>query len=766
MSTSFTKNVVCSGHTLLRAPRSILTRPRLLRAVATLSLLPLAATAWAVSSPAPSLDQLQKKMAGMAVPFEANQGEFAPEVAFAARTFAGMLFVTKDGRIVHALLGKPDQQREAQKNDESTAGDNTPRGHISKSSTPRGPGWALVETLHGADELMPIGSQPSATHVSRFGGGAAPNQTSNIATFDRVRIGDAWPGVSVELAARGNNVEKLFTVAPGTNPKTIQMGVAGAKRLRLGEDGSLIATTGNGDVAFTPPVAFQEIHGQRSDVPVKYRLLADNSYRFDIAGSYDHGQPLVIDPLLQTTYVGGSGDDQANALAVDAAGNVLIAGSTTSVNFPGTAGGAQPANSGGGNSDAFVARLSSNLTTLVQATYLGGSGNDGATSIALDASGNVLIAGSTKSVNFPGTAGGAQAASGGGQEDAFVARLSSNLTTLVQTTYIGGNGLDDAFALALDTGGNVLVAGTTNSTNFPGTGGAAQSANGGGVYDGFVALLSSNLSTLVRATYVGGSGEDQAIVLLPEASGSVLVAGFTASTNFPGTTGGAQPATGSSNDYDAFVARLSGNLTTLVQATYLGGSLVDEADALALDTAGNVLVEGITSSTNFPATAGGAQPAIGGGYDAFVARLSGNLKTLAQATYVGGNGSDFGRGVALDAAGNVLVAGFTDSTNLPGTTGGAQPANGGSYDGFVARLSSNLATLEKATYLGGADYERVTAIALDPAGNVFITGYTASTNLPGSAGGAQAGNGGGNDAFVAKLTLDLRSDPIFSNGFE
>ena len=116
--------------------------------------------------------------------------------------------------------------------------------------------------------------------------------------------------------------------------------------------------------------------------------------------------------------------------------------------------------------------------------------------------------------------------------------------------------------------------------------------------------------------------------------------------------------------------------------------------------------------------------------------------------------------------GEVVVAGFTDSTNLPGTTGGAQPANGGSYDGFVARLSSNLATLEKATYLGGADYERVTAIALDPAGNVFITGYTASTNLPGSAGGAQAGNGGGNDAFVAKLTLDLRSDPIFFNGFD
>ena len=747
-------NVGCCVSTPLQAQGWVRTGSLCLWAVAALLLLPLAATASAL--PAPTLDQVQQKMAGLAVPFEANQGQFAPEVAFSARTFAGTLFVTRDGRIVHALAGKPEAVATERKLDDPTR----------KSHMPRGPGWALVESLQGAGKLAPAGSQPSATHVSRFEGGAMPNQTSNIATFDRVSLGSPWPGVSVELAARGSNVEKLFTVAPGSNPKTIRMRVTGAKRLRLGGGGSLLAATGNGDVAFTPPVAFQEIGGKRNIVPVRYKLLADNNYRFEIVGNYDHSEPLVIDPLLQATYIGGSGDDRATALVVDAGGNVLVAGTTPSTNFPGTAGGAQPAY-GGSFTDAFVARLSSNLTTLVQATYLGGSGSDGVNALAIDAGGNVLVAGYTGSIDFPGTTGGAQPASGGGFE-AVVARLSSNLTTLLQATYLGGNGSDDALALAIDAGGSVLVAGETESNDFPGTTGGAQPAKGTGG-DAFVARLSSNLAALIQATYLGGNYNDQANALAIDAGGNVLVAGVAGSSNFPGTVGGAQPANGGGIN-DSFVARLSNNLATLLQATYLGGSGNDRANALALDPGGNVLVAGVTNSTNFPGTTGGAQPVNGGGDGAFVARLSGNLTALVQATYLGGSLDDQATALAVDAGGNVLIAGFTHSGDFPGTAGGAQPLRGGGFvDAFVARLSSSLKTLVQATYLGGSDNEQATALALDAGGNVVVAGYTASTNFPDTTGGAQPANGGGaNDVFVAKLTPDLKAsnDLIFANGFE
>ena len=708
----------------------------------------------------------------MTVPFEANQGQFAPEVAYAAHTFAGTLFVTHDGRMVHALAGKPQLKGAEyvigaaaidQRKEKPTGESGMERGFVPGTPVPRGRGWALVESMYGAGNLAPRGRVPSDTHVNRFSGGAVANQPSSIATFERVHLGEPWPGVSVELAARGGNVEKLFTVAPGTNPRTIRMNVAGAKRLQLGSDGSLIAATGNGDIAFTPPVAFQQIGGTHINVPVSY-VLADKGYRFE-TGRYDRSQPLVIDPLLQSTYLGGSGNDQAYAMALDASGIVLVAGLTQSTNFPGVSGGGQTTIAG--NADAFVARISNNLQTLVQATYLGGSGTDAANALSIDTNGNVFVAGYTNSTNFPGTAGGAQPANGG-VANAFVARLSSDLQTLANATYLGGNGYGQAYALRLDAGGNVLVAGYTSSPNFPNTVGGAQPVFGGD-NDAFVARLSSNLATLQQATYLGGSGNDNATAIVLDASGNVLIAGYT-STNFPGTSDGAQPT--SPGGGDGFVARLSGNLATSMQATYLGGAGIDGVSALAIDGGGNVLVAGGTTSTAFPGTTGGAQAAIGGGTDAYVARLSSNLGMLVKATYLGGNFSDHAYALALDAAGNIFVTGNTESTNFPGTIGGALPANGGDNDAFVARLSSNLGTLVQATYLGGNADETGYALALDPSGDVLVAGPTQSYNFPGSTGGVQVGNGGGgaggNDAFIAKLTADLQviHDSIFANGFE
>ena len=750
MSTPCSENAFCSGNSLLRATGSMVIRLCWLRAIVAFVLLPMAGTVWASALPAPTLDQMQEKMAAMAMPFEPNQGQFAPEVAFAARTFAGTVFVTKDGRIVHALAGKPEQTKDAKKDNEATADDNAPRERRSGSGTPRGPGWALVESLQGAGELAPVGSQPSATRVSRFAGGAAANQTSSISTFDRVRLGEAWPGVSVELAARGSNVEKLFTVAPGADAKTIRLRVAGANSLRLSNDGSLIAATDNGAVAFTPPVAFQDIDGQRRTVSVRYKLLADNAYHFELEDSYDRSQPLVIDPLLQATYLGGSRTDQAFALALDANGDVLVAGETTFNDFPGTSGGAQPAN--GGNEDAFVARLSGNLTTLLQATYLGGTNTDVAYGLALDASGNVFVAGVTASDNFPGTTGGAQPANGGGDgTDAFVARLSSNLTTLMQATYIGGSGSEGAQALAVDASGNVLAAGYTTSTDLPGTSSGAQAANGGGL-DAFVARLSNTLTTLAQSTYLGGSSDDNASALALDAGGNVFVAGNSQSIDFPGTSGGAQPASGASGD--AFVARLSSTLTTLAQATYLGGSNTDLANALALDASGNVFVAGDTTSTNFPGTTGSAQTTYGGGFrDGYVARFSNSLTSLAQATYLGGSADDRAFALAIDAVGNVFVAGGTVSANFPGTAGGAQPASGGFEDIFVARLTNALTTVGQATYLGGNVNDEARAMALDASGTVFVAGYTQSTDFPGTAGGAQPVIRAA-DTVIAKLTLE------------
>ena len=510
----------------------------------------LALSAALLSSPAqagvpgatPDRQAVQQALAGLAVPFEHNSGQFDPQVAYMAKTFAGSVFVTRDGRIVYSLPGKP--------LDLDASASHPPQR---QQRTERGPGWALQETLLGAQPLTPQGTTAASTHVTRF----TPGGTHQASTWQGVRLGQAWPGVEVELSARGNNVEKLFHVAPGADAGQIGIALEGAQSLRIDAQGRLIAGTGNGEVAYTAPIAWQDIDGRRVPVGVRYALKqtqgSAHHYGFVLA-AHDPRHPLTIDPLIQSTYLGGSNYDVIHALALASNGEVLVAGYAYSSDLPGTAGGAQGAHAG--NVDGFVARLSGNLQALVQSTYLGGSNTDDITALALASNGDVLVAGTTYSSDLPGTTGGAQAAHAGGY-DGFVARLSGNLQTLQQSSYLSGSGGDHITALTLASNGDVLVAGGTDSSDLPGTAGGAQAANAGNG-DGFVARLSGNLQTLVQGSYLGGSNGDYINALALASNGDVLVAGGTGSSNLPGTAGGAQAANAGVDD--GFVARLSGDL--------------------------------------------------------------------------------------------------------------------------------------------------------------------------------------------------------------
>ena len=697
--------------------------------------------------------QLRERVGGVRVPFIANRGQTNPAVAYYAPTFAGTVYVTKKGEIVYSLPASPKDTR----------------GSALGVAKAFGAGWTLTEIpVRGRARVA--AERPAEAQVNYFIGNDPARWRSGIPTYEGVSFGEVWPGVLLSLRAHGDNVEKLFTVRPGAEASRIRMRIAGAKSLRVDEAGALVATTGLGEVTFTPPVAYQEQDGLRRSVTVAYRARG-REYGFSL-GSHDPALPVVIDPLLQATYLGGSGDDFGNALAIHpTSGEVYVAGQTNSANFPGTTGGAQPA-SGGGDLDAFVARLNATLTTLNQATYLGGSDKDFGYALAIHpTSGEVYVAGDTYSPNFPGTAGGSQPAihdSPFGADDAFVARLNADLTTLNQATYLGGSYYDEARALAIHpTSGEVFVAGNTVSTNFPGTAGGAQPAKGE-EDDAFVARLNADLTTLNQATYLGGFDYDLGFALaIHPTSGEVFVIGSTLSTDFPGTTGGAQPALG--GGADAFVARLNATLTMLNQATYLGGSGNDVGSTLSgfslaiHPTSGEVYLAGTTSSIDFPGTTGGAQPVNGGGSDAFVARLNATLTTLNQATYLGGSGGDGGSALAILAtSGEVYVAGFAGSTNFPGTAGGAQPANVGFDDAFVAQLNATLTTLNQATYLGGSGFDKGHALAIHPtSGEVFVAGDTFSRLFPGTAGGAQPAFGGGVvHAFVVRLTADLKGIPV------
>ncbi len=377
---------------------------------------------------------------------------------------------------------------------------------------------------------------------------------------------------------------------------------------------------------------------------------------------------------------------------------------------------------------------------LVYSTYLGGLASDGAYGVALDGAGEAFIAGTTASSNFP-DASLPQSTAGGGY-DAFVTKLNAAGSAIVYSTYLGGSGSDFANGIVVDSAGEAFVTGTTSSTNFP-TASALRATYAGGAFDGFVTKLNAAGSAFVYSTYVGGSANDQSEGIAIDSAGEAFVAGFTFSTNFP-TVSALQSANHATSG-TAFVAKLNAAGSAFVYSTYLGGSTQDNANDIAIDSAGEAFVAGTTSSSNFPLLAP-LQGTYGGGMDGFVAKLNAAGSALVYSTYLGGSAADSANSVAVDGAGEAFVTGNTASSDFP-TAAPVQGALNGPQDAFVAKLNSAGSALAFATYLGGSGQDFGNSIGVDAAGEAFVAGYTFSTDFP-TTSAWQSASAGKQDAFV------------------
>lgn len=378
-------------------------------------------------------------------------------------------------------------------------------------------------------------------------------------------------------------------------------------------------------------------------------------------------------------------------------------------------------------------------------SYLGGVNDDIGYAVAVDAAGGVWIAGRVAGIDFPTTPGAYQEATAGGTSDAFIAKLAANGSTLLYSTFLGGGTQDFATAIAVDAGGQVAVAGFTDSTNFPVTAGAISSTKAG-TYDVFVAQLSADGSSLQYSTYLGGSGIENA-TSLRYSNGNLVVAGSTTSTNFPlqnalqSTIGGAE---------DAFVTAIDPAAPQLAWSTYFGGTSADAALALDADATG-VYLAGRTVSTDFPRTAGAYQVLKNPSTEGFVTKLSPG-GALLWSTYFGGNGADVATAVAAGPGGTVYVAGDTTSTIFPLSNGAFQTTRSGTSDAFASRLSADGSALEASTFLGGTSVENVLAMVADSAGNAVVLGRTSSsTTFPATSKAMQSATAGGTDLFVTRL---------------
>ncbi|MEP7341654.1 MAG: SBBP repeat-containing protein [Acidobacteriota bacterium] len=683
-----------------------------------------------------TLQRLTAAYAKSPLRFEANQGQMDKEVKFISQGDGYTLFLTSSEAVL-ALRQKSDPRS-------ATGG----RGSLARTARNFNP---LRLRLIGGNKTAEVkGLDQLPTTANYFTGDDPARWRVNVPNYAKAEYQDVYPGVNLVYYGNQGQLEYDFIVSPGTDPGQIRLAFDGAKSLKLDANGDLIVCMPGGEMRQHRPVVYQEINGQRRSVSGEYVIRGDE-VRFAI-GDYDHSLSLTIDPVLAystflggsrqdsgqsiavdaagnayiagytesldfpavnqmipvintslkvlviklnatgsgapvyTTLVGGRYDDWANAIAVDAAGNAYVTGRVSSTSFPifptGPAGSAaQPKKAG--NDDAFVLKLNPVGNQLLYSTFLGGSGTDEARGIAVDAAGNAYVAGQTISSNFPLKNA---MLSNLRTSDAFVTKVNPTGTQFIYSTYLGGSGRDDALGVAVDAKGSAYVTGYSDSDDFP-SATWLPARRAGHEEDAFVAKVNPAGNGLVYATLLSGSRDDRGRAIAVDSAQQVCVTGTTISTDFP-LMNAIQKNYG--GNQDAFVARLSASGRQLVQSTYLGGSLRDAGNGIALDPADNVYVAGLTWSTNFP-VAKPIQPNNRGKGDAFVTKFNSALTRLEYSTYLGGgthkgSSADEAFGIAVDSSGTAYITGQAASPDFP-TAGPLQAEIRADWqDVFVAKL--------------------------------------------------------------------------------
>jgi photosystem II stability/assembly factor-like uncharacterized protein len=541
------------------------------------------------------------------VSFEANRGQTDSQVKFLFRGSSYNLYLTAKEAVM-----------------EFRAPTNHSANAERHSTNVNLPSSAVRMKLVGANACPRIVAMDELPGKSNYFIGNDPNKwRTNVPNYSRVRYQNAYPGVDLVFHGNQRQLEYDLIVAPGADFKQVRLVFDGPGRIRLDGSGDLLIETSLGEIRQRKPVIYQEASDTKQPVEGGYAIRGEREIGFEL-GDYDAGRAVVIDPVLvYSTSIGGSSNDSANAVAVDAEGSAYITGETTSLDFP-TVNPFQPnlkvGVSVGVPSDAFVTKLNPSGTALVYSSYLGGGSVDAANGIAVDAAGSAYVTGSSASNDFPTTPGAFQTkASSSG--DAFIAKLNPKGDGLVYSTRLGGPvssfvGILPANVgrgIAVDAQGDAYVTGYTFSSSFPLKKSAQREFNRGNVFDccgclysfvpgaspvedAFVTKLNSSGDNLVYSTYLGGIGQDEAFAIAIDSAGSAYVAGRTCSPGFRGI--------GPGGAIDAFLAKLGPTGKEIDYEIALGGAGNDEANGVAVDSTGNAYLTGQTTSSEFPTTPG------------------------------------------------------------------------------------------------------------------------------------------------------------------
>jgi hypothetical protein len=644
--------------------------------------------------------------------FEANRGQTAPEVEFLSRGPGYTLFLTSASDVVLVLRGGKETKRQSVL-------------RMRLDGAAREPRAQGLETMPGRSNY-PLRRTP----------------VTDVPTYGKVAYRDVYPGIDLVFHGAGGELEYDFLVAPGADPSAIRLRFDGADRVTLDAQGDLVLATPAGSLVQRAPRIFAGEGPDRHEIAGRF-VVADDEVRVSL-GPYDRRQPLVIDPALSySTFLGGKGWEQIDALAVDLDGHAYVTGITNSVDYPNTFG----VSGSGTNYDVFVTKLDVSGAFLHYSTFL--TGAQGGWGIDVDQFGSAYVTGPA-GPSFTPTPAAYQPVFGGGWTDAYVVKLDSAGASAIYATFLGGNQMDEGHGIAVQWDGSVWLTGETvpatwGANTFPTV--AAWQPAPGGSYDGFIAKLDPFGSGLLFSTFMGGSNFDAGYGVAVDGDGFIYVVGTTQSTNFP-VLNARQPVFGGGTD--AVVLKLD-RVGQRIYSTYHGGSSTEYGRAIAADSSGHAYVTGDTYSWDFPVV-NALQPTLSGYADAFVSKFNPRGSALDYSTFLGGSDGETGSGIAVDACGSAHVTGVTRSANFP-VLNSLQPFLGPD-DAYVAKLVPAGTSLFYATLLGGKASEGVgfTHIDLDPKGNATVAGATYSDDFPTTPAAFQLFRASADpDGFVSRL---------------
>jgi uncharacterized repeat protein (TIGR01451 family) len=527
----------------------------------------------------------------------------------------------------------------------------------------------------------------------------------NVPQFARVRYRNVYSGIDLVYYGKQGRLEYDFEVAPGADPRRVILSFEGADKVALNSDGDLVLAIQNASIRLQAPRVYQKRDKEEQAVAGRFLMLAPNQVGFEI-GAYDRSRELIIDPALSySSYLGGTGNEGCFA-------------------FTGVA-------------------------------------TSGCPAIAVDPGLNMYVTGPTSSTDFPPQPGVLKSLVG--TANLFVSKFDPTGKTLLFSTYLGGDGTDTSAGIAVDSGFNVYVAGTTSSTNFP-TPNGFQSAPVPAGKHVFVSQLKPDGSALLYSTYLSGNGIDIATGLAIDNRSNAYVSGITTSSNFPVSSTPFQATPKATNQFFySKVNALASGAASLAYSTYVGGSTpttgIAMGGGIAVDANANVYITGGTNFTDMPVL-NATQANSAGGLDAFVAKFN-SSGTELYLTYFGGSADDIGYAITVDSGFNAYITGSTTSSGIPGVAG-TQPFQPtglkGGKDAFVAKIGnpasgSTIYPLNYFTYLGGTTDDVGLAIAIDSIQNVRVSGWTKSSDFPTTnATSVQPGGfGGATDAFAARI---------------